>query len=241
MNEKTIRVPGIGEVRMVRKARSKRLRIAVKATGEVSVSIPWLFSFSRGESFLEEKKTWVIKTRLRLEQRGLTRTPLQPGDLFVTRNYRYLLLPGKTDRVRVQLKPEEKVVVISYPEMESLQHPEIQGKIKLAMEGVLRYEAKRYLPVRTRELANQLGYSIKTITVKNNKTNWGSCSSLKNINLNLHLMRLPDRLIDYILVHELVHTKIPNHGPSFKEQLKSHFHDSEELDKTIKKFRPELF
>jgi hypothetical protein len=51
-------------------------------------------------------------------------------------------------------------------------------------------------------------------------------------------MQLPDRLIDYIVVHELVHTKIPNHGPGFKAQLKSHFPDGDELDKAIKKFRP---
>ena len=122
----------------------------------------------------------------------------------------------------------------------SLEEPEIRSKIKSAIEGVLRYEAKRYLPGRTRELANQLGYTFKALTIKNNKTNWGSCSRLKNINLNLHLMRLPDRLIDYIVVHELVHTKIPNHSASFKERLKGHFPDSAELDKAIKKFRPEM-
>jgi predicted metal-dependent hydrolase len=241
MNEKTIQVSGIGAVKLVRKARSTRLRIAVKSTGEVLVTIPWLFSFSRGESFLDEKKSWIIKTKLKLEKRGLTRIPLQPGDLFSTRNHKYLLLPGNTERVKVHMQTEEKTVVIRYPETVSLQNTEIQGKIKLALEGVLRYEAKRYLPARTRELANQLGYTFKAVTIKNNKTNWGSCSSLKNINLNLHLMRLPDRLIDYILVHELVHTQIPNHGPTFKEQLKRHFHDSAELDKSIKKFRPELF
>ncbi len=241
MNEKTIQVSGIGEVRLVRKARSKRLRIAVKSSGDVLVSIPWLFSFSKGESFLEEKRSWVIKTRLKLEKRGLTRTLLQPGVLFSTRKLKYLLLPDNTGKVHVYFRTEEDSVVIGYPETASLQDPDIQAKIRLAMEGVLRYEAKRYLPVRTRELAAQLGYTINTVTVKNNKTNWGSCSNLKNINLNLHLMRLSDRLIDYILVHELVHTKIPNHGPSFKEMLKSHFHDSAELDRSIKKFRPELF
>jgi predicted metal-dependent hydrolase len=217
MNEKSIQVSGIGEVTLVRKARSKRLRISVKSTGDVLVSIPWLMSFSSGETFVEEKKSWIIRTRLKLEKRGLTKTLLQPGELLSTRKFKYLLLPDSTGKVHVYFR------------------------IRLAIEGVLRYEAKRYLPVRTRELADRLGYTINTVTVKNNKTNWGSCSNLKNINLNLHLMRLPDRLIDYILVHELVHTKIPNHGPSFKERLKSHFPDSAELDKTIKKFRPELF
>ncbi len=240
MSSKILYVDGIGEVQLARKARSKRLRISVKSSGEVVVSIPWLFPFSRGAEFLEEKRDWVVKTKLKLEKHGLTRKVLMPGVLFSTRSLKYHLLPGNGDNIKVQLLHSEQSVIISYPETASLQNPEIRYKIKSAVEGVLRYEAKRYLPGRTRELANQLGYSFKALTIKNNKTNWGSCSGLKNINLNLHLMRLPDRMIDYILVHELVHTKIPNHGPLFKERLKGHFQDAAELDKAIKKFRPEL-
>lgn len=238
MSEKTLFIDGIGAVQMVRKARSKRLRISVKSSGEILVSIPWLLSFSRGEAFLEEKRDWVIKTRQKLEKHGLTRKVLTPGFLFATRNYKYHLLPVASSRIQVKFREKEQTVVITYPETASLQDPEILGKINAMSEGVLRYEAKRYLPGRTRELANQLGYSFKALTIKNNKTNWGSCSNLGNINLNLHLMRLPDRLIDYILVHELVHTVIPNHGPSFKARLKGHFPDGDELDKAIKKFRP---
>ena len=238
MSEKILFVDGIGEVLLVRKARSKRLRISVKSTGEILVSIPWLLSFSRGEAFLEEKREWVIKTRQKLEKHGLTRKALTPGFLFATRNFEYQLLPAKSNRVQVKLHEKEQSAVISFPETASLQDPAILAKVKTMAEGVLRYEAKKYLPGRTRALASQLGYSFKALTIKNNKTNWGSCSSLGNINLNLHLMRLPDRLIDYILVHELVHTVIPNHGPTFKARLKSHFPDGDELDKAIKKFRP---
>ena len=241
MSAKILYVEGIGDVQLVRKARSKRLRISVKSSGEVLVSIPWLFSFSRGETFLEEKRDWILRTKSKLEKQGLTRKQLQPGTLFSTRNIKYILSPGRIERVQVQFRKEEQSVVIAYPENASLQDSEMLDKIRLAMEGVLRYEAKRYLPGRARELANQLGYTFKALTIKNNRTNWGSCSSLKNINLNLHLMRLPDRLIDFIVVHELVHTKIPNHGPTFKATLKSHFPDALDLDKAIKKFRPELF
>lgn len=241
MNEKTIFVTGIGEVRMVRNARSKSLRISVKASGEVLVTIPWLLSFLKGETFLEEKKSWVIMTKRKLEKHGLTRIPLQPGELFSTRSMKYFLLPIKTERVKVFFKQDEHVVEIGYPENESLEDPLFRDVLRYSIDGVLRYEARRYLPARTKELADSLGYSFKAVTIKNNKTNWGSCSSLKNINLNIHLMRLPDRMIDLILVHELVHTKIPNHGPLFKAQLKIHFPDVDELNKVIKKFRPELF
>jgi hypothetical protein len=235
---KVLSMEGVGEVQLIRQARASRLRISVKSTGAVSVSIPWLFSFSKGEAFLEEKREWVIRTRLRLEKQGLTRKSMVPGPLFSTRNFKYHLSPVKAEAMKVQVRPEEQTVVIGYPEMLSLQNSEVHDKIRHAVEGVLRYEAKRYLPTRTRELATQYGYTCKAITIKNNRTNWGSCSSLKNINLNLHLMRLPDRMIDYIIVHELVHTIIPNHGPFFKAKLKSHFPDSVELDQAIRKFRP---
>lgn len=241
MSERVFYFEGIGEVKLIRKANLTRLRISIKSSGEVLVSIPWLFPFSRGEAFLEEKREWVLKTRKKLERLGVTRKPLMPGILFSTRNFNYRLVPAITGKVQVKVKAAEKEVLIVYPENASLEDGEIQSKIKRAVEGVLRYEAKRYLPGRMKALADLLGYSYKALTIKNNKTNWGSCSSLKNINLNLHLMRLPDRLIDYIVVHELVHTKIPNHGPEFKARLKGHFPDGDVLDKAIKKFRPEIY
>lgn len=241
MSTRSLMVAGIGEVQLVRKTRSKRLRISVKASGEVLVSIPWLLPFSKGEAFLAEKMEWVIKTKKKLEKQGVTRKPLQPGWLFATRNFDYHLVPQPISKVQAKVRSGERMVLITYPENFSLADTEVRSKLRLSIEGVLRYEAKRYLPGRMRELASQYGYSFKALTIKNNRTNWGSCSSLKNINLNLHLMRLPDRLIDFIVVHELVHTKIANHGQGFKETLKSHFPDAAALDREIKKFRPEFF
>jgi len=241
MSTRSLMVAGIGEVQLVRKTRSKRLRISVKASGEVLVSIPWLLPFSKGEAFLAEKMEWVIKTKKKLEKQGVTRKPLQPGWLFATRNFDYHLVPQPISKVQAKVRSGERMVLITYPENFSLADTEVRSKLRKSIEGVLRYEAKRYLPGRMRELASQYGYSFKALTIKNNRTNWGSCSSLKNINLNLHLMRLPDRLIDFIVVHELVHTKIANHGQGFKETLKSHFPDAAALDREIKKFRPEFF
>ena len=87
MSTRSLIVEGIGEVQLVRKTRSKRLRISVRASGEVLVSIPWQLPFSKGEAFLAEKMEWVIKTRKKLEKQGVTRIPLQPGWLFATRNF----------------------------------------------------------------------------------------------------------------------------------------------------------
>ena len=74
------------------------------------------------------------------------------------------------------------------------------------------------------------------LIIKNAKTRWGSCSSINNINLNLHLMRLSDELIDYVILHELVHTKIKNHQKEFWDLLNIVSGDAKGLDRELKKY-----
>ena len=83
----------------------------------------------------------------------------------------------------------------------------------------LRAEAKAYLPVRLRQLADTYGFEYNSVRIKHNVSNWGSCSSKKNINLNLNLMRLPEDLRDYVMLHELCHLRHLDHGPEFHALL----------------------
>lgn len=85
----------------------------------------------------------------------------------------------------------------------------------------LRRQAKAYLPGRLAELAAQHGFSYNQVRIKHNASNWGSCSVKKNINLNLNLMRLPEELQDYVMLHELCHLKYMNHGKEFHALLES--------------------
>ena len=85
----------------------------------------------------------------------------------------------------------------------------------------LRKQAKAYLPGRLAELAAQHGFSYNQVRIKHNASNWGSCSAKKNINLNLNLMRLPEELRDYVMLHELCHLKYMNHGKEFHALLES--------------------
>ncbi len=82
-------------------------------------------------------------------------------------------------------------------------------------ESALRKQAKAYLPDRTQVLASRFGFSYHSLKINKSKGRWGSCSAKKNINLSLYLMTLPSHLIDYVILHELCHTKEMNHGPRF--------------------------
>ena len=79
----------------------------------------------------------------------------------------------------------------------------------------LRRKAKAELPARLAELARRYGFTYNRVAIKHNATNWGSCSSKNNINLNLNIMRLPYVLRDYILLHELCHLRHHDHGNAF--------------------------
>ncbi|MBE6227412.1 MAG: M48 family metallopeptidase [Bacteroidales bacterium] len=79
----------------------------------------------------------------------------------------------------------------------------------------LRRQAKAELPPRLAGLAARYGFIYNKVTIKHNASNWGSCSSKGNINLNLNIVRLPKVLQDYILLHELCHLRHQDHGHAF--------------------------
>ena len=79
----------------------------------------------------------------------------------------------------------------------------------------MRRQAKDLLPVRLSLLASRYGFEYNRVTIKHNSTNWGSCSARGNINLNLNIVRLPEVLQDYILLHELCHLRHQDHGHAF--------------------------
>lgn len=96
--------------------------------------------------------------------------------------------------------------------------------------------AEKRLVNRLDELCRQDGFRYNKVFVKNQKTRWGSCSAKNNINLNVNLVRLPDELIDYVLFHELVHTKIKNHSQLFWQELSRFVKDPKRLDKKLRRY-----
>lgn len=99
-----------------------------------------------------------------------------------------------------------------------------------------REEARKKLVGRLNQLCEQHGFTYNKVFIRNQKTRWGSCSSKNNINLNIKLIRLPDEMIDYVLLHELVHTRIKSHNKEFWGELDRIVGDAKAKNKRLKDY-----
>jgi predicted metal-dependent hydrolase len=79
--------------------------------------------------------------------------------------------------------------------------------------------ARKFLVQKLKTLAKRHGFMVGNVSVRKQKTRWGSCSVNNNISLNINLIHLPQQLMTYVILHELVHTRIKNHGRQFWREL----------------------
>ena len=210
----TIRHSLLGEVWVLRSRQARRISLSVKPDGTIRLSLPYSLSLQEGLRFLDEKVAWVEQVRDRLAVRYPKEIIEMP---FSTRLHVLRLLPGDVPAVSARITGGE--VRVSYPAALPCADERVQAMIRKGIEVAWRIEANASLPGRTEELARQAGLKYGKISVRNTVSKWGSCSARNDISLSLHLMRLPDHLIDYIILHELCHTAHHNHGPQFHALL----------------------
>lgn len=209
--------PVLGEVAFVRNPRAKRIIVSVKPPGKVRLTVPMRVSAEEGMRFLDSKRDWVLGAVER--QRAKSRTPvIEPP--FSTRRHTLRLVPTQTDKIRVSVR--EGYVTVAYPGEIDHRDDLIQSAIRKGIEEAWRVEARAILPGHTEEIARSLGFRYNNISIRNTVSKWGSCSARNDISLSIHLMRLPDHLINYIIIHELCHTVHHNHGPQFHSLLDRH-------------------
>lgn len=101
--------------------------------------------------------------------------------------------------------------------------------------------AARQLIARLAELALLYGFDYEKVTIRNQKTRWGSCSADNNISLNIRLAVLPQELRDYVLLHELVHTRVHNHQPGFWQALEKIMPDARARRRRLRQYGLGIF
>ena len=209
--------PQIGEVHFVMGAKARYIRISLKPFGGIRVTVPKKASIQQAMAFVETKMEWILKTKSRIALQEKRRFVFTPDTVFSTQHRKLELLPWKSEKFRAQLYKD--TLQIFYPQDTDLLSDEAQEIIRSHLILTLRKEAAEYLPQRTAQLAAEHGFTYRGVTVKNISSRWGSCSTVNHINLNIHLVRLPEHLSDYVILHELVHTVHKNHGEVFWKSL----------------------
>ena len=104
------------------------------------------------------------------------------------------------------------------------------------MKEVDREYARIQLKQRIDQLCEKYSFKYNRLFNRNQKTRWGSCSEKNNINLNAKLVNLPKELMDYVILHELVHTKVKNHSKFFWRTLDTYIKNSKKYNKELKKY-----
>jgi predicted metal-dependent hydrolase len=209
MTAKVVQFNQVGPVLFQKNRRSKNIKIRVKPDQSVHVSFPWYALSVDVLNFVNKNISWIV-----LQQKKMAAK--KPESLSET--------VIKTKQHTIEIKKGEKLVASGKNGLIEIWVDDFQTEksklfVQKIIEDVYRFEARKLLPGRLSELALKFGFQYGKVGIRNNKRNWGSCSGRNNISLNLQLMKLPDHLIDYVLLHELVHTKIKNHGPLFWEKL----------------------
>lgn len=213
MPVKVVHINSVGDVTFCRSARSRRIRLTVSPGPGIRVSYPYGVALEEAIQFAEKQREWIVKQQQKLN----ASLPAYPEESEISTRYHQVIL--RRGGAKTKIKQTGFKIEILYQEELSAGHPAVQEQTHKIMTEIYRWEARKYLPGRLKELAAHYRFRYNRVTIRDNRTNWGSCSGHNNISLNLHLMKLPDHLIDYILLHELAHTRIKNHGPGFYQLL----------------------
>lgn len=230
MATKSVLLPDIGTLKLYKRRGARSIRLSITPDGEVRIHLPYWVPYAAGVQFARSRQAWIV------EQQNKLPKSLKHGQLI-----------GKSHRIYFEssekaTKPTSRVTVsairVTHPFIEASSEPHIQAVAIRAATRALRTQAEEQLPDRLKSLANQHGFSYRSVQVKQLRGRWGSCDQSKNIVLNLFLMQLPWELIDYVLLHELTHTEILRHGPEFWAAMKRRDPNSQPLRKAIREYRP---
>ena len=236
---KTVLMPGIGDVLLSKNKRSRGISIKVKADGIVKVSLPWRTSFSEAETFLVKKQEWIKEAVEKMKQVSASRRIVFDKSRSNVTLFHSLEITTH-ESSQILLKVAGNIISVKHPPTITATDLAVQEAIKKGVLFAMKSEAKKYLPIRIKQLADEKELFYNKVTIRDTKTRWGSCSFDNNINLSIHLMKLPVHLIDYVILHELAHTVHKNHSRDFWNYLGELSETSFQMAKEMKKYSTQL-
>lgn len=220
-----------GAISVRHSARSRRATIKVAPNGSLRATVPYITPL-------------FMVRRLIASSREELRTLIERAHPVV--QYKNNMTIGKSHTLVVQAAETLRVtkntlrIIVSLPDSLSLDDSIVQSQLRPVVIAALRREAKSYLPKRLAYLAAQYGFQFDRVRISHASSRWGSCSSTGTISLNLALMKLPFELIDYVLIHELAHTRHMNHSKEFWALVAGFDADYREHRRRLKEESPHI-
>ncbi|MDX8396727.1 MAG: SprT family zinc-dependent metalloprotease [Mariprofundaceae bacterium] len=193
--------------------RAKHARIVVRANSSVEVVLPLGATESEAQVLMQQQQGWVERMLLRMRRHLNSAAPVQ------------VMCP---ESIMLEASLEHIVVCYADHKADQSKWHEVDGQLQLygsaeempaLLKNWLKKKAKPYLTERLALMAEVMGESYQKVSIRTQKTRWGSCSGQRNISLNAKLLLLPQELVDYVLIHELAHLKYMHHGPQFWQHV----------------------
>ena len=205
--------PDFGKIEFIQSERAKNINVRILKDG-LRVALPRRATEADAMRFIDSVRERIIRKQEKLKKsEGENNLLLHENSRLQTLTFAVEI--RRTERENVHFRMKNAVLTIEFPQTTDCEDEKMQAVFWNGINYFLRKEAKRVLPERVRILAGENGFSYAQVKIRSSKSRWGSCSRGKNINLSFYLMLLPQHLVDYVILHELCHTKEMNHSPKF--------------------------
>lgn len=200
-----------GEITVRSSQQSSRVSMRIAPNGRLRISTPPHTPLFAVKMILKTSRSDI---RSLFEERNAQRR--YDHDQSVGKSHSLVINHGAT-ATHVELVGTK--IIVDLATTDDIHQPHVQDMIRQIILKVLRKEAKSYLPRRLAYLADEHGFHYESVKLTHASSRWGSCSSRGTISLNISLMQLPFELLDYVLVHELSHTREMNHSSAFWNEV----------------------
>ncbi len=221
-SERTIYLSGGPITYQVRpSARARWVRLVVRPGGGLEVVKPRGVSQARIEETLRQYEEWIRRTQARLAPLApapSAATPLTNGHIlpFMGRSLRLTLMISASEARAARITLHGDQLVLALPaSAAALATGERDPHVRGALERWYRAQARVIIEERLTHWNAHYNLTWASVTIKSQKTRWGSCSRRGNLNFNWRLMLAPPAILDYVVIHELCHLREHNHAPAF--------------------------